>query len=140
MKNQIAIALTASYAAAYGTPEYCEGYFVGLVSRGWDCSFENMKLTTCTKPGEDFASVASDGVADYETACKIVYGDFLTWRQPTSKACSQWKEDNFHIDSYVPTEADMKTYKWIHACYKAAALNLTAFGAAAMATIATLAF
>ena len=40
---------------------------------------------------------------------------------------------------YVVTDADKLTLSWAQACYMGA-VNLTAFGAAAVAAIATLAF
>ena len=142
MKTQIAIALTATYAAAVGTQGACNGYFAGLVSDGWECSFKDLKLETCTNSsGAKFDTVAKAGVSEYDQSCKEAAGTYLTWAQPTAATCKKWTDAKATDGKeYVATAADKETDEWIEACYKAGALNLTAFGAAAVAAIAALAF
>ena len=140
MKTQFAIALTAANAAAAGTQALCNGYFSGLIALGWDCTFEDSKLKTCTKTGGDFTTVVGDDVALYTTACKKADDTLMTMAQPTATTCDAWRTANSKAADYVATDTDKTNVTWIEACYKAGALNLTVLGAAAVAAIAALAF
>ena len=142
MKTQIAIALFASYAAATEpTATTCAGYFSGLVEDGWDCSFKDLALEKCTKTGADFATmIDADTNDDYAENCVKGDGSKLTWAQPTTAGCKKWTDAEIAKKAdFVVTDDVKKTEGWINACYKAGAASL-AYGAAAIAAIATLSF
>ena len=95
MKTQIAIALTASYAAATASQGACDGYYAGMISEGWECTFKDGFSTGCTNAdGTDFTVVVSDGVIEWEEMCKNDDGSLLTMKQPTTVTCDKWKTDN----------------------------------------------
>ena len=141
MKTQIAIALFASYAAATEpTAATCAGYFGGLVEAGWDCSFKDLTLETCTKTGSTFADATADNNQDYQKECVKSDGTKLTWAQPTAASCKTWTDAQVADDAaFVVDDTVKKSEGWIMNCYKAGASTL-AYGAAAIAAIAALSF
>ena len=134
MKVQIATALIASYAVAdtATTPSKtaCEAFYAGLISEGWDCTFEASKVKTCTKENLTFDDDAADA------AC----GDDFTMAQPTADTCKKYTDAEIAKKAdWTATDAIKKTAPWILACYKTGAASL-AYGAAAIAAIAALSF
>ena len=141
MKTQSAIALFASSAAATEpTAATCAGYWSGLVEDGWDCTFKDLALETCTKTGNTFAEATADDNADYQTNCVKSDGTKLTWAQPTTAGCKTWTDAEVAKNAdFVVNDTVKATEGWISHCYKAGAASL-AYGAAAIAAIAALSF
>ena len=83
MRTQIAIALTASYAAAAATQDSCSAYHVGLVVAGWECTFadDGKSVTDCTNTdGTKYASVTTDDTTGaYDIACEKADGTYFSW-------------------------------------------------------------
>ena len=134
MKTQIATALLASYAAAVASQAACTGFYTGLIGTGWDCTFENSVVKTCTKENLTFDDDAQEAV------CNNTAGDDWTMAEPTAATCKTYTDAEIAKKAdWTATDAIKKTAPWIQACYKTGAASL-AYGAAAIAAIAALSF